>query len=371
MRVMRRDGCLTKIGMLPLLLLLLLSACTVSDQASSEMEVGAILVLSGEAASWGQNSQRGIELAVSEVNAEGGINGRQVRVVYEDSGGIPARAVAAYRKLVDVNRVEAIIGPNFQSAVGALAPLIAEEGFPVVTPASAPVELRPNPRNPLVLWLDASVQSQRMANYVFEQGVRSVAVLGSEDSWEREVSLAFADEFERLGGMVTNREILSLDSGDPRTAATKIIENNPDAVYVGSYFYFLQATRAFKELGYSGALYSLEVDAYLAQESAGFASGLEFISPERYSEDFTQRFVALHGAVPQIPSGQSYDAANVLFAALRSADSSEELLQYFEEFSGFDGVAGEIVIDEVHRALTPTAIFRLEDGEIVRLFGTE
>lgn len=351
-------------------LLLLFAGCS-NGTSDEPLRIGALLVLSGDAAAWGKASQNAIELAVDEVNKAGGIDGREVIVLYEDTQGSAVQAVAGYRKLSSLNGVVAIIGPNWQTAVSAIAPLAAADRFPVITPSYAPLENRPDPRNPLLIWMDPTIQAQRIARYVYEQGARTAAVIGTEDSWEKQVSLAFADEFTSLGGTVDLVEILQPDAENVQTSVTKVLQDKPDAVFVGTYFQFLSTTRVLEEFGYQGKVYSIEVDEYLAQESKEFTTGLQFISLDLYSSDFRTKYEAAYGEKSNIPAGQTYDTMKILLSMLEDDPSRDRLLFLFERFESYEGVSGAIRMTEDHKTIFPTAIYELHEGDIIRVEATE
>jgi len=327
------------------------------------IKIGAILPLTGEAAAWGQASQRGIELAVGETNK----NNKKIEMVYEDSQGSASNAVSAYEKLTKINKVDAIIGPLLQMEVSAIAPLADRDKFPVITPSYTPISNRSDPRNPLLIWLDATVEAENIASYVYDQGISTVSVLGTQDSWEKEVSMAFANKFESLGGEVSFIDLLKIDEMDVKTSATMAIKNKPDAIFLGTYYQFLNLIRVFKELGYQGKLYSIEVDEYLANESKGFSSGLQFISSGSYKEEFKKKFEEVYRIKSNIPAGQSYDAMNILISFLIKNPTQDNLLNSFRMFEKYDGVSGIITMTDDNRTIIPTAIYELNNGTIKKI----
>ncbi|MBU4369580.1 penicillin-binding protein activator [Candidatus Parcubacteria bacterium] len=342
----------------------------VSKKPVAEKEVikiGAMLMLSGEGAAWGQASQRGIELAVNEVNENSGINGKKIKMIYEDTQGRAPNAVSAYEKLTKIDKVRAIIGPLLQTEVSAIAPLTDKDKFPVIAPSYTPIVNRPNPRNPLLIWLDPTIEAEQMAEYVYNQGVRTISVLGTQDSWEKEVSTAFANKFESLDGAIYFKDLLKIDETDVKTVILKTIKDDPDAVFLGTYFQFLNLTRVLNEFGYQGELYSIEVDEYLANESKSFTSGLQFISSDLYRESFRIKYEEIYKEKSNIPAGQSYDAMNILISFLRDDPTQEDLLNTFESFKKYEGVSGVITITEDNKTIIPTAIYELENGAIKKI----
>lgn len=341
-----------------------------SAEESAEEEVikiGAMLILSGDGAAWGQASQRGIELAVNEANESSGINNRRIEMIYEDTQGSASNAVSAYEKLTKIDEVKAIIGPLFQTEVSAIAPLADRDKFPIITPSYAPIVNRPNPRNPLLIWLDPTVEAGEMAEYVYKQEIRTISVLGTQDSWEKEISTAFADRFESLGGTIYFKDLLKIDETDVKTVTLKAIKNNPDAVFLGTYYHFLNLNRTLNELGYQGKLYSIEIDEYLANESKSYTSGLQFISSDLYRESFRIKYEEIYGEKSNIPAGQSYDAMNIFISFLRENSTQEGLLNAFKTFKQYKGVSGIITITEDDKTIIPTAIYELENGKIKKI----
>ena len=352
-------------------ILMLFTACTQTLTGEvikeNKIKIGAMLILSGDGAAWGQASQRAIDLAVAEANEQGGINSKKIQVIYEDTLGSAAKAVSAYQKLSKIDNVVAIIGPNFQTEMSAIAPLAHEDKMPVITPSYAPFSNRPNPRNPLMIWLDPTIEAEQMAEYVYSQGVQTISVLGTEDSWEKEVSTAFANKFRSLGGDVVFFELLQSDDVDVRTVVFKAIKDKPDAVFLGTYYQFLNLGKVLKEHDFKGELYSIEIDEYLAYESREFTSGLEFISSELYKNSFRERYEETYGEKSNIPAGQSYDAMNIIISFLKKSISREDIVEFMEEFDSYEGVSGRIFITQDHKTIIPMAIYELQDGEIMRL----
>jgi len=288
-------------------------------------------------------------------------------MIYEDSQGSASNAVSVYEKLTKIDKVNAIIGPLLQTEVSAVAPLADRDRFPVVAPSYAPIDNRPNPRNPLLIWLDATIEAEKMADYVYNQGIRTVSVLGTQDSWEKEVSTAFANKFKSLGGNVDFMDSLKTNETDVKTPTTLAIKNKPDAIFLGTYYQFLNLTRVLKELGYQGKLYSIEIDEYLAGESKNFASGLQFISSDSYKEEFRKKFEETYGEKSNISAGQSYDAMNILISFLRNNPTKDGLLNSFKMFKKYEGVSGTITMTEDNKTVIPTAIYELANGVIKKV----
>ena len=101
------------------------------------VKIGAILPLTGDAAKYGESAKEGIELAIKEINAEGGVKGHKIEIIYEDSQGLPTTGVSAFQKLITSNRVPAVIGGLFSSVTLAIAPIANREHVVVLSPTSS------------------------------------------------------------------------------------------------------------------------------------------------------------------------------------------------------------------------------------------
>ncbi|MEK7390570.1 MAG: penicillin-binding protein activator [Patescibacteria group bacterium] len=333
--------------------------------AGEKIKIGVLALLSGEGAAWGESAKRGIDMAVEEYK---NINPDAiVEVIYEDTGGDTKKAVAGLQKFISLDNVDAVIGPLLQTEVAAVAPIIAEKNIPVVTPSYAPAPNRPNLKNPLSLWLDGTVESERMAAYVATQGIKTIGVIGTKDGWESEVSNAFAKKVQELGISVVGLEIVQPDVADMRLSVTKIISQKPDAIFIGTGFQFINSVTALSQLQYKGKLYSIEVDSYFAEQTADKIDSMQFIAPDFYSSDFMKKFEQKYSVRPGIPAGQAYDSANLLLSVLEKSDNPQEAIESFSKMTSYQGVSGNIQFMPDGKTFLPTALFDLKKGEISRV----
>ncbi len=338
-----------------------------SSDSDKTIKIAALLPLTGEASAWGENAYKAIQLATEEMNSRGGINGKQIEMIYEDTSGDPKKAVSAYRLVTSVKHVVAVIGPMNQTEDVAVMPLIDETNTPTIVPGFVPMQNRKNLHNPLLIWMDAETEAGRLAQYVFDQGIRKVAVIGTLDSWETTISNAFSEKFKSLGGIITETEIVQSTTDDMKLSVTKVIGSKPQAIFIGTYYQFVNSTKALRDLGYQGKLFSIEVDDYLASQTSGSTNGLQFIAPDYYKTDFVDRFKNRYGIIPGIPAGQSYDATNILFDFLAKSQEQSDILIEMRNFNSYTGVSGEVKIGADGRTSLPTALFEIIDGTVKRL----
>lgn len=354
---------------LVVLLVIIAGGFALSKQKETEaIKIGVLSILSGDGAAWGESAKKGFDLATEEYNAQAvQFGNRRIDLVYENTNGETKLAVTGYKKLVNIDQVFAVLGPLFQTEVAAIAPLVAEDNLPVITPSYAPIQNRQNPRNPLMVWMDPTIEAKKMAQYVFSQGIRSVAVLGTKDSWENEVSEAFASAFAEIGGSITAKEMAQVDVNDVKLNITKLVVGKPEAVFLGTYYQFINALKTLKDFQYKGKIYGIEVDSYLAGETKPRSNGIEFIAPDFYTSDFMEKFQDRYGEKPGIPAGQAYDAANILFSLIVKEKTADGIIGEMREIKSFSGVSGSIEFTDDNKTLFPTAIFIVQDGTVKKL----
>ena len=336
-----------------------------SQEGAGAIKIGVPLILSGDSASWGESAKKGIDLAVGEWRNSH--PDRVIELIYEDTAGEAKQVVNIYQKFTTTDKVDAILGPLFQIELAAIIPLVQKNALPVVAPNYAPISIRPNPRNPLLVWMDTETEAERIAEYVYREGARRVSVIGTKDPWETEVADTFYRKFNSLGGKVVYQDMVQQDANDVKSSVTHALAEKPDAVFIGTYYQFINTVKTIRDMGYKGRLFGIEVDQYLAGETKNASNGLQFIAPDFYATDFVARFEAKYKEKPGIPAGQAYDAANILLSFFEKASSKEEVLEEMRKIEEYNGASGLIQFTKENKTILPTAIFELRDGNAVKI----
>jgi branched-chain amino acid transport system substrate-binding protein len=342
---------------------LFISHASSQEQNEAPMRFGAIAVLSGEGSSWGVNLQRGVMLAVEEVNADGGINGRKVEVLFEDSpNGIGRNAVTAYSKLVSLNGIRFIFGPISMDELLAIAPLAQRDGVFL-----GGATYMPNAsRNFFSTWIDADIETDTMAKYIIGKH-RKVAILGSQQSWESQVAHRFRETFTTLGGNVVAFEEPSFEATDVKSEVLKTKLKQPDAIFITSYLLLSKYTKEIRALEIRAPLFSIELDKTVTDSTNGGAEGMVFIAPSAPSDGFIKKFNERWQTSPDIPAANAYDSAKLLFKAVaQSGYNVEHVIRYFDNFKSYEGATGYIERRN-GKTVINTSLYVVKDGRIERL----
>jgi branched-chain amino acid transport system substrate-binding protein len=345
--------------------LLLLLSCPTSAQ--DEVPVGVILPLTGDGAFWGTNSKRGIELASEDLRALH--NRTTVRFIFEDDRCDPKEAVAAFHKLVNVNKVRVILGPACSSSTLAIAPLAERQQ--VVVLAFSESDLIKTSSSVWRLWAPDKAQASRLDEYAFsDQGIRSVAIIASQNAFGTSFSEAFTRHFTSLGGTVVSRQEYSPSEKTFRQHLLRIRVAKPGALLLASYINDgAIIVREARSLGLKIPLLgtsSIAAPEFL-EATKGIADGLLLANlPDSTSTDFKQRWErTFHNTpYPGISSGAPilYDLAKSLGLYLQKG-SPGTIRDYLRTID-YLGASGRITFDEQHNLAREHHVYRIIQGTL-------
>jgi branched-chain amino acid transport system substrate-binding protein len=336
-----------------------------TSQAHDDIPMGAILPLTGEAAFWGYNSKRGLELALADVQSHPG--GRRPRFIFEDDRCSAKDAIAAFHKLVHIDKVKIIFGPICSSAVAAVAPLAEKSRvLMLVFAESDEVKTGPYVRR---LWVPNSLQGQRIAHYAYDNRLRSIAILTTQNAYGKTLSEAFAEHFVKLGGVIVAREEYAPSSTTFRSALVRLKAARPEALFFASYIKDgAILVREARNLGLSIPLLgSSTINNVEFLSSAGSAAdGLVFADlADSSSATFKKRWeVAFSSPYPGIQSGAPlfYDIATVLSHYVRDHDA-KDAGEYLRGVN-YPGVSGAIQFTPAGNLDRHHELYRVQGGRV-------
>ncbi len=352
----------------------------VEEVAEPEViKLGFIGPLTGDAAGIGIPIQTGIEFAVEEINAEGGINGKLIEVIYEDGVCKPKESTLAAQKLINGDGVQAIIGGQCSSETLAAAPIAEAAKVVMFSPASTNPDIT-NAGDFIFRAIGSdSFQGVTMADYVYEQGHRKVAVLYMNSDYNVGLRNVFVPRFEELGGEIIGEEMYEQEAKDFRTQLTKLKAKNPDAYYVIPYLevglIMLQAREMDIEEQFFGpeTLESVDALAEAGEAMEGVIFTTAKFDPENdMTKMFLEKYVERYGEAPEFQAyvATAYDTANILRDAIAANGyTGEGIRDYLYTIENYNGAGGLLTIDENGDALKEYRFMTVKEGEFVDLDG--
>ena len=245
--------------------------------------VGVMDSLTGVGESYGNPIVNAKQLAVDEINARGGVNGRPLELVIEDSKCNAADAITAYRKLTDVDGVKIILGTTCSGAMLGAAPLAVEDEVVMFSPSATNPDISVAGDYIFRTAISDAQLGVDTGNAMWADGVRKLATITETTDYAEGVRRTSVAQFEMLGGEVVAEERYASDVTDFRSQLTKLINANPDAIHLAAQGELPGGTiiKQSRELGYNGPIYTESVPTgATALEVAGeAATGVKAIIP--------------------------------------------------------------------------------------------
>ena len=265
-------------------LAVLMLAALACGEGDDTYTIGVMESLTGPGETYGQVAVNAKQLAVAEINAAGGINGRMLELIVEDSKCSAQDSITAYNKLTDVDGVKIILGTSCSGAMLGAAPLAEEDGVVLFSGlatnpdiANAGDYIFRTAMSDLQLGIDTG-------NVLWADGIRNLATMTETTDYAEGVRRTTVDQFERRGGAVVAEERYGSDVTDFRSQLTKLINANPDAIHIAAQSEASGGTivKQIRELGYEGPLYSeiVPVGATALEVAGEAATGLKAITAE-------------------------------------------------------------------------------------------
>lgn len=264
------------------------------------VKIGAVLALTGDLATVGQEIQKGIQLAQQEAQDQG----VTIEVLYEDGHSLDAAAaVSAAKKLVEVEGVHVGLTGIIQEAKP-IAPIFAARQVPLVATWDSDKFIETASDYLFSTGFSTEKAGEKMATYAFNDlGLRKIAVINQLDAWSETISAAFIAKFTSLGGEVAVHEEYQPAEKDFRTFITKAKDAQVDGIYfplvIGTCVDFLtQAARLNVEATLLSADSLLQDDIDAAGAAAEGVYYTNFFTPESKAEKLTTEYKAMFNSDP-------------------------------------------------------------------------
>ena len=266
-------------GLLAVLASLAAIACNGGDGESSASEetfrIGVMESATGPGETYGRVAIQAKQMAVAEINAAGGINGRMLELVVEDEKCNAQDSITAYNKLTDVDGVKIILGTSCSGAMLGAAPLAEKDGVVLFSGLAT----NPDIANAGDYVFRTSMNDAQVGidtgNVLWADGIRTLATITESTDYAEGVRRASVAQFEKRGGQIVAVERYASDVTDFRSQLTKLMGQSPDAIHIAAQSEFTGGTivKQARELGYNGPIYGdIVVIGTTALEIAGDAA---------------------------------------------------------------------------------------------------
>ena len=340
--------------------------------AADPIKLGAPLALTGPLGSVGQQLKRGCEIWVKSVNAKGGLLGRPIQLLLEDTGGNPADAVRKAQEMVERDGCNIFTGITLSSAALAVVPKLDEWNAIFVSSDNGDGRLTAESFVPNFFRANVSAPmgARAVALYLRQAKYEKIYAIGMDYAWGRNSVGVFKSEMQRAKKNWLGEVFSPIGTKDFSTYITKIRQSGAEACYVtmagDDYVAFLSQAAQY-ELPRSVQLLSEVVDLTVPRAVGDGAAGL--ISSMRYcfrlDNPKNKEFVALwqkeYGAVPDNNEGEQWQALQILAAGIEKAQSTEtKALRAALETVSIDDIKGHVAIRKCdHQAMQAGTMVKL------------
>lgn len=334
---------------------LVASACLTAAGAAfaQTISIGAILPLTGASASVGEDQRRGVELAVEQVNAHGGVLGKKFQVLVEDSGGNAPTALSAARKLVSVNKVPVVLGEFSSGMTIPIGEYVVQQGDVHLNIGSSSPEIRKIGDGSFsVIGLD-DLSARFAADDLYAQHLHNVAVIVPNNSYGQGVAPEFKKRFEALGGKVSSVVLYTEGQSTYRRELQQMAKSQPQA-YVYSAYGQEAATinREAYELGLNKSkwygIYLTMCTSDTVPQAAHGQEGLEVAAIGAAGKSYQDTYRKKYNEPPKSAFGSyAYDGVMLAAAAINKAGSADpaKIRAALHNFGPYEGATGTIAFD--------------------------
>jgi len=363
------------------LLLALVGTILTSSSCSRKQEpgipVGQFASLTGAQASFGQSTDKGVQLALAEINAAGGVLGQPLRIITKDNQSKPGETSTAVRELITRNKVVALIGEVASGRSLEAAPIAQRSGIPMISPASTNEKVTETGDHIFRVCFIDPFQGTVCAKFSRKLGFNKAAII-TDVSKDYSLGLAksFKKEFTANGGVITGEQSYSGGDKDFSAQLTAIKADNPQVIFLPAYYTEAPLIiRQARQLGITVPF--VGGDGWDSPELVGVGgSSVEgcYFSNHFSDQSKDPRVVAFVDAYRKKYNGEpdamvalGYDSLLLLADAMKRAGTTDpaKVNEAIAATKDFPGVTGKITLDSHRNPTKPAVMLQVKDGKFV------
>ena len=358
----------------------LFTACVGGEKVSETetIKIGGLAPLTGSLAIYGVTTTNGANLAIDEINKNGGILGKKVEYITLDTKGDSTEAVMAYNKLID-RGVSAIIGEITSKPSLAVAEIAAQDNLPMSTPTGTQVDITEAGPSIFRVCFTNPYQGKVLAVLAKERLNADTAaiMINNSSDYSDGIAKAFIEQADILGIKITAKEGYADGDKDFRAQLTKIAAEQPDVLLVPEYYEqaSLIATQA-REVGvkavfigsdgWDGITKTLDSSSYNTIENSYFTNHFSMQDTAPKIQNFLKSYKDTYNEDPSAFSALGYDAVYMVKKAVENAGSTnkEAVVDALKNIE-YDGITGYLTFDEHNNPVKAVTILKITNGEYI------
>jgi len=345
--------------------------------AQETIKIGEFGSLSGDNASFGTSQNNGVQMAVEEINADGGVLGKKIDLTVEDNMTKQGETTTIARKLISQDHVVAIIGEVASSKTLEAAPIAQAAKIPLIATAATNPKVTQTGDYVFRVCFTDDFQAVVIARFVLEKLKAKNVAFMTDVKQDYSVGLTniAKDYLAKNGGNVVKEQSYSSGDKDFRAQLTDIKSANPDVIIITGYYpeasliakqarqFGIKATLVGGD-GWDGS--SLIPVGGKAIEGAYFSNHFSTEDKSPLVQDFVKKYKQKYNAVPDAFAALGYDATKLLADAIKRAGSTDpdKIRAAIQDTKDFPGVSGKITIGQDRNAVKSAVIVTIKDGAL-------
>jgi len=352
----------------------LLSACNTQGGAN-KVRIGVFMSTTGSTANFGISSVNGIKMAADEINAAGGINGKQVELLVQDDRSDASEAATIVTKFVTQDQVHAVIGEVASSRSIAAAPIAQNAKIPMLTPSSTNPEVTKKGDFIFRSCFIDPYQGAAIAQFAAKTlGAKSAAIMvDRKNDYSTGLEKVINETFTKFGGKIVATQSYQEGDQDFNAQLTSLKGTNPEVIFVPGYYndVGLIAKQARDKgitvplIGGDGwdseQLYKIGGTAlngsYFTNHYSPYDTDPRVV---KFVNDYKQRY----NSTPDALAATAYDAANIMFDAIKRSKSlsGPDIRDALAATNAFPGVTGTVTFNQQRDAVKPIVMIEIKPG---------
>ena len=328
--------------------------------SGDEIVIGGLAPLTGSVAQYGVAVNNAVQMAVDDINDKGGLLGKRIKYVFYDEEGDAIKASNAYARLVDQDKIVALIGDVTSVPCEAVAQKAAADNMPMITPSGTTESITNYGKNVFRACFIDPYQGQLMASYASKKlNAKTAAILyDTGDSYSSGIADAFEAAAKALGMTITNKEGYASKSTDFNAQLNKIKDSNPDVLLLPVYYndVVLIAKQAKSKGitstllgadGWDGVAAQLDAASADVVKNAYFCSQYSASSSDPALQNFLKTYKEKYNVEPNMFAVLGYDAMQIMAAAIEKAGTtdSDAVIKALKE-TNYKGLTGTTTFDD-------------------------
>jgi branched-chain amino acid transport system substrate-binding protein len=359
-----------------IIVLIVITIIFMQKSREDAVKVGFIGPLTGASAVYGQWEKNGLELALSEINSDKSIDGKNLEIIYEDSGGDTTRAISAAQKLIDSDKVSIIFGGLSNEVLG-VAPIAEKNKVILFSPAAGSEKIRQAGDYVFRNRESGEIHGKAMAEFVYNLGFKKAAVIFANADNGISYKNGFVNKYKELGGEIAYEESYTKGELDYKTILLKMQSKYPEAVYLPGYGNDIGLIlKQAKELKMDYRFFSVpgievpELFNISGNASENIIYSLSVFDPKNPEIiNYTQSYKEKYGEESEFIAANSYDGLKIIANAIKFCNGDKNtscIRDYLYGLKDYAGVGGLTSFDSDGEVIKPVLFKVIRNGQFIK-----